>query len=271
MGHGLKSTGGPAPRVVWSRGVSQDKGPADALADDMSTTRSVFASPDALAAELVHLTTEASTMAMSRRGRFTMALTGGSAATALYPVLAQAALPWDKIHIFYGDERGVPPDHKDSNHKLALDTFLSRARIPEHNIHRMRGEDDVVKGAADYERELLQVTDGSGSIDVVHVGMGPDGHICSLFPGHALLAEEKKLVVAITDSPKPPPARITLTLQALARARELWFLVSGSGKAEAARDAILDHTSQLPAAQAARRGAKVRWLLDTEAAKHLKM
>ncbi|MDP2340397.1 MAG: 6-phosphogluconolactonase [Deltaproteobacteria bacterium] len=236
----------------------------------MSTIRSVFASPDALAAELVHLTTEAATTSIARRGRFTMALTGGSAATVLYPVLAQAPLPWDKIHVFYGDERGVPPDHKDSNHKLAVDTFLSRAKIPDANVHRMVGENDVVKGALDYERELLQVTEGTGAIDVVHVGMGPDGHICSLFPGHELLKEEKRLVVAITDSPKPPPQRITLTLQALSRARELWFLVSGAGKADAAKEAILDPSSSLPAALAARRGSTVRWLLDTDAAKHLK-
>ncbi len=236
----------------------------------MPTTRSVFASPDQLAAELVHQTITAATSSIAARGLFTMALTGGSAAQVLYPVLAQAALPWDKVHIFYGDERGVPPDHKDSNHKLAVDTFLSKAKIPDANVHRMVGENDVVKGAADYEAELLKVTAGSGSLDVVHVGMGPDGHICSLFPGHALLSDERRLVAPITDSPKPPPSRITLTMQALARARQLWFLVSGAAKAEAARDAILDPSSQLPAAIAARRGATVRWLLDTDAAKYLR-
>lgn len=236
----------------------------------MPTTRSVFGSPDALAAELVLQTTEAATSSIAARGLFTMALTGGSAAQVLYPVLAQAALPWDKVHVFYGDERGVPPDHKDSNHKLAVDTFISKTKIPDKNVHRMVGEVDVVKGAADYERELLAVTGGTGALDVVHVGMGPDGHICSLFPGHALLNDEVRLVAPITDSPKPPPQRITLTLQALGRARQLWFLVSGAGKADAARDAILDPKSQLPAALAARRGATVRWLLDTDAAKHLK-
>lgn len=236
----------------------------------MTTLRSVFASPDALAAELVAQTTAAATAAIAARGVFTMALTGGSAAQVLYPVLAQAALPWEKVHVFYGDERAVPPDHKDSNHKLAEDTFLSKAKLPAANVHRMVAENDVVKGALDYERELLRVTEGSGALDVIHIGMGPDGHICSLFPGHALLHEEKRLVMPITDSPKPPPSRITLTLQALSRARQLWFLVSGAGKADAVRDAILDPTSQLPASLAARRGATVRWLLDNDAAKHLK-
>lgn len=241
----------------------------------MSTHRQVFASPDALAQELVARTTAAAAAAVAARGVFTMALTGGSAAQALYPVLARAALPWDRVHVFYGDERAVPPDHKDSNHKLALDCFLSTAPVPAANVHPMvSGElaasGDVDGGARAYERVLLGVTGGTGALDVVHVGMGPDGHICSLFPGHALLGEERRLVAPITDSPKPPPSRITLTMQALSRARELWFLVSGAAKAEAVRDAIFDNASQLPAAIAARRGACVRWLLDADAARHLK-
>jgi 6-phosphogluconolactonase len=236
----------------------------------MTTLRSVFATPEALATELVRLTVEAAAAAIASRGRFTMALTGGSAAQTLYPVLAQAPLPWDRVHVFYGDERAVPPDHKDSNHRLAVEVLLARAAIPAANIHRARGEDDPAVAAADYERALLLATDGTGALDVVHVGMGPDGHVCSLFPGHPLLAEEVRLVAPITDSPKPPPARVTLTLQALSRARALWFLVAGAAKAEAVRDAILDPTSTLPAALAARRGADVRWLLDADAARHLR-
>lgn len=234
------------------------------------TIRSVFAAPDALAAELVHQTVVAATAAIAARGRFTMALTGGSAAQTLYPVLAQAALPWDRVHVFFGDERCVPPDHKDSNHRLAHETFLSRTSLPSANVHRVRGEDDPAKAAIAYEHDLLDATDGTGALDVVHVGMGPDGHVCSLFPGHALLADETRLVAAITDSPKPPPVRVTLTLQALARARDLWFLVAGAAKADAAHDAILDPNSRLPAALAARRGSRVRWLLDADAARHLR-
>lgn len=236
----------------------------------MSTHRHVFASPDALAAELVDLTVGAATAAIAARGRFTMALTGGSAAKVLYPVLAQAGLDWAKVHVFYGDERSVPADHADSNHKLAHETFLSRAAIPEANIHRMKGEIPAAEAADLYEAELLATTDGTGALDVVHIGMGPDGHICSLFPGHALLQEERRLVMPITDSPKPPPSRVTLTLQALARARNLWFLVSGENKAEAVGKAVLDVDCALPAALAARRGAEVRWLLDTDAARLLK-
>jgi 6-phosphogluconolactonase len=236
----------------------------------MTTTRSVFATPDALAAELVRLTLDAAAAAVAARGRFTVALTGGSAASTLYPVLARAPLPWDRVHVFYGDERAVPPDHKDSNHRLAVETFLSQAPIPAAQVHRIRGEDDPAAAAAAGERALLSVTDGTGALDVVHVGMGPDGHVCSLFPGHPLLRDEVRLVAPILDSPKPPPARVTLTLQALARARALWFLVAGAAKADAARDAILDPASTLPAALAARRGATVHWLLDADAARHLR-
>ncbi len=234
----------------------------------MTVSRTVFATPDALAAELVFATVNAATEAVAARGVFSMALTGGSAATVLYPVLAQAKLPWDKVHVFFGDERCVPKDHADSNYRLAQETFLSKANIPDANVHRMRGEDDAVVAAAAYEKELLAVS-STGQLDVVHVGMGPDGHVCSLFPGHALLNDEVRLVAAITDSPKPPPSRVTLTLQALSRARSLWFLVSGAGKADAVKAAILDEKSTLPAALAARRGADVRWLLDGDAARLL--
>jgi 6-phosphogluconolactonase len=236
----------------------------------MSTTRAVFATLDALRTAFVEETLAAAAAAAAARGRFTLALTGGSAASTLYPAFAQAALPWDKVHVFFGDERCVPADHADSNYRLAASCFLSAAPIPAENIHRIRGEDDPVAAAAAYERELLAVTDGTGALDVVHVGMGPDGHICSLFPGHALLKDEVRLVAPITDSPKPPPSRVTLTLQALARARTLCFLVSGAGKADAVRDVILDPACALPAGMAGRRGANVRWLLDNEAAKHLK-
>ena len=117
---------------------------------------------------------------------------------------------------------------------------------------------------------MLEVTQGTGSLDIVHVGMGPDGHICSLFPGHELLREERRLVMPIFDSPKPPPSRITLTLQALSRARQLFFLVTGANKADAVTDVVLNAQSVLPAALASRRGATVRWLMDADAARGLK-
>lgn len=228
-------------------------------------TSHVFPSTDALAAELVRLTIEQAAAAVAARGRFTMALTGGSAATTFYPVLAQAPLPWENVHVFFGDERCVPPDHADSNYRLARETFLSRVKLPDANVHRIRGELPPRDAALDYERVLREVADAS--IDVVHLGVGPDGHICSLFPGHPLLEEEKTFVASLTDSPKPPPARVTLTFPALARARCLWFLVAGASKAEAVRESLLNPSSPLPAARAAREAAQSLWLLDVDAAR----
>lgn len=230
------------------------------------STSSVFGSPDALSAELVRLMLEAATNAIAARGRFTLALTGGSAATTLYPVLAQAALPWEKVHVLYGDERCVPPTHEDSNHRLAQSTFLSRVKIPAAQVHTIDGTLPPDEGARAYERTLIEVT-GDGTIDVVHVGVGPDGHICSLFPGHALLGESERLVASLTDSPKPPPARVTLTLPALKKARALWFLVAGANKAEAVRAVHQDPESPLPAALAHRANPRSRWLLDADAAR----
>ncbi len=223
----------------------------------------VFADKGALTSALVLLHERASESAIAARGRFTVALTGGSAAS-LYGALAGAKIPWAKTHVFFGDERCVPKDHADSNYRLAQDALFSRAAIPAENIHGVDGTIAPADAARRYEEELLAVTD-DGAIDLVHLGMGPDGHVCSLFPGHALLAEEKRLVASLTDSPKPPPARVTLTLPALSRARAVAFLAMGASKADALRDATTNPESALPAARVHRMGRAV-WLADREAA-----
>ncbi|MBI1949315.1 MAG: 6-phosphogluconolactonase [Deltaproteobacteria bacterium] len=229
--------------------------------------RHVFGSTDAIAGELVHLTVEAAAAAIASRGCFSMALTGGSAAEQCYPVLAQARLPWERVHVFFGDERCVPPDHADSNFALASRTLLSRVPLLPANVHRMRGELAPAAAAAEYEATLREVA--GGELDVVHLGMGPDGHVCSLFPGHALLSSDR-LVDSLVDAPKSPPSRVTLTMRTLAQARALWFVVTGAAKAEAVRAAVLERESPLPAARAARVGREVRWLLDAAAAAYLK-
>ncbi len=209
--------------------------------------------------------TQAAREAVAARGRFTLALTGGSAATALYPALVAAPLPWGRVHVFFGDERCVPPDHAESNHRLAQEVLLSKVPIPAENIHRIHGEDAPDAAAQAYQQVLLAQT-GDGALDMVHLGLGPDGHVCSLFPGHALLTEKTRLVAALQDAPKPPPARVTLTLPALGRARALWFLVLGASKADAVGKTVTAAAPLLPAAQAARCGAPVHWLVDAAAA-----
>jgi 6-phosphogluconolactonase len=223
----------------------------------------VFDDKGALVRALVEIHERAAAAAVAARGRFTVALTGGSAA-ALYGALAEAKLPWDKVHVFFGDERAVPADHADSNYRLAKESLLSHAAIPAENVHRVKGEIDPAEAARLYEQELLAVT-GDGALDLVHLGMGPDGHVCSLFPGHALLGETIRLVASLTDSPKPPPARVTLTLVALERARQVLFLAMGASKAAALREATVDASSALPAARVDRFG-RAMWLADRDAA-----
>ncbi len=229
------------------------------------TVPEVFETPAELATAFVRATSEAATQAIAARGRFSVALTGGSAASTLYPALAEAALPWADVHVYFGDERSVPPDHADANYRVAKEAFLDRVAIPAANVHRMRGELPPAEAAELYEAELAKE---SGVLDVVHLGMGPDGHVCSLFPGHALLSERTRLVASLTDSPKPPPSRVTLTLPALERARSVWFLAFGEAKAKTVLTALMDPSATSTAALV-QRTCTTRWLLDRAAAKLL--
>lgn len=221
---------------------------------------------DAVAEEAARRFEAAAKDAIAARGLFCVALTGGSAATQTYPALRSVDVDWTKVHVFWGDERAVPPDSDESNHKLAQDALLSHVAIPAQNVHRMRGEAQDLGGeAVRYEAELNAAC--GGVLDVVHLGMGPDGHVCSLFPHHRLLQEDQRLVWYVDDSPKPPPSRLTLTLPALAAARAVWFLVGGRAKERAVSDALTDPHSALPAAMAHRGAKQSLWLLDADAAR----
>lgn len=211
----------------------------------------------ALAATLARHFEASAREAISARGVFTCALTGGSAAKQLYPSLAGADVDWSKIHLYFSDERCVPPGDAESNYRLAKEVLLDA--IPRATVHRVRGELAPAEAAREYELTLP-------ALDVVHLGMGPDGHVCSLFPGHALLEESRSRVAALTDSPKPPPARVTLTPLALREARALWFLVTGEAKRDAVKDALKNPASLLPAARAHRDAKSSTWYLDAAAA-----
>jgi len=188
--------------------------------------------------------------AITARGRFTCALTGGSAATTLYPRLATADLDWSRTDFFLSDERCVPLDHADSNYRIL------REAIPHARLHAVNTELPPAQAASDYARQLPD------QLDLIHLGMGPDGHVASLFPGHALLHETQLRVAALTDSPKPPSARVTFTLPTLTSARELWFLVLGAAKRPAADEARNDPHSLLPAALVQRGAAHTTWFTD---------
>lgn len=189
----------------------------------------------------------------------TFVLTGGSAVTWLYAPLT--GLDFFSTTFLFGDERAVAPDSPDSNFGAVNKAFFEPAAIT--RFHRIRAEaTSLAEASNEYATTLAQL----GSLDVCHVGLGPDGHICSLFPGHSALAERTRLTLSLEDSPKPPPRRISLTLPALSKARELWITASGRAKAEAVCAALTDETCMLPVALAARESPRVTWFIDSEAA-----
>ncbi|MEW5738771.1 MAG: 6-phosphogluconolactonase [Myxococcota bacterium] len=217
---------------------------------------------EALAEALARRFEAAARQAIAARGVFSCALTGGSAAKSLYPRLARSPVDWTRTHFYFSDERCVPPTDADSNFRLADEVLLTPAGVPAKNVHRLRGEDEPRAAAAAYEATLP-------TLDVVHLGMGPDGHVASLFPGHPLLDEARLRVAALTDSPKPPPARLTLTFPALRQAGAVWFLVTGEAKRAALKEALSDADSRLPAALAHRAARAAVWFLDDAAASTL--
>jgi 6-phosphogluconolactonase len=207
-------------------------------------------------------------------GRFHIALAGGSTPRGLYRTLASAGFrertDWSRWEVWFGDERCVAPDHADSNYRMARESLLDQVPIPTMQIHPMfpQGELDPAQAAADYEgllRERVPGEPGTPVLDLVLLGLGGDGHTASLFPGTPVLEERQRLVAAVYVE-KLASWRITLTPPALASARELAFLVSGSGKSEII-EALRGPAEQprYPVERLAPQG-EVRWFLDRAAA-----
>jgi 6-phosphogluconolactonase len=213
-------------------------------------------------------------------GRFAVALSGGNTPARLYQRLGREPavrnrLPWDRIHFFWGDERHVPPDHPQSNYRMACDTLFAFAPVPAQNIHRISAEEpDAVLAAEKYERELRSFFDlGPGQLprfDCILLGMGSDGHTASLFPGTDALHVTKRLVVANWVE-KLQTQRITLTASVLNKAALTIFLVSGREKAEILQE-ILEgdyHPDLLPAQLIRPQEGRLLWLVDQAAAGEL--
>ena len=170
-----------------------------------------------------------------------IALTGGTIAEAIHAEVARQApasgVDWGAVDIWFGDERFVAADSPDRNALQARRAFLDE--VGAHRVHEMPASGDVPSvdaGAEAYAEELR--ASGGGEFDVVMLGIGPDGHVASLFPRHPQLDVTDAIAVGVTDSPKPPPERISLTFEALSRARQVWFFVSGDGKADALARAL---------------------------------
>ncbi|MBV9513365.1 MAG: 6-phosphogluconolactonase [Mycobacteriaceae bacterium] len=223
--------------------------------------------------------TNAILSAIDSRGRAMVVLTGGGTGIGMLSHIAEHGerIDWSKVHLFWGDERFVPADDDDRNEKQATAALLGRITIPTENVHAMAPSDgefgaDIAAAAAGYEQVLAAFTppgEPAPDFDVHLLGVGPEGHINSLFPHTDAVRETTRSVVGVDDSPKPPPRRITLTLPAIQASREVWLIVSGDAKADAVAAAVNGaDPDDVPAAGAVGREATL-WLLDDAAAAKL--
>jgi 6-phosphogluconolactonase len=232
----------------------------------------VFPDPQAIAEEAARRIVEAADAAIELRDRFSLALSGGSTPKLLHQVLAEEyrdAIEWTKVEIFFGDERCVPPEHAESNYRMAQETLLSKVPIPGDNVYRMRGEIDPNEAAKEYGL-MLKEKFADGGIDLVLLGLGEDGHTASLFPHTAALAETKHRCVAnyAEHSTTGKSWRITLTAPFLNRSEQIAFLVAGANKA-AALARVLEGPpapETYPAQLIAPQSGRIIWLIDAAAA-----
>ena len=210
--------------------------------------------------------------AIRSSGRFAVALSGGSTPKHLYSRLGspdyEERLSWPDVHLFWGDERCVPPDHPDSNFRMVKEALLSRVGIPPENVHRMAGEREPQTAATDYEKQLQEfflLKNGAlPRFDLILLGIGDDGHTASLFPGTDAVHETKRLVVAPFVE-KLKSHRLSLTLPVLNHGSEVWFLVTGSDKAGILKE-IFSAATDYPAAKVQPENGKLIWFMTQDAA-----
>ena len=242
----------------------------------MSTIVEIFPDTETLVGAAARRLVDTIQAAIAARGRALIVLTGGGNGIGLLKSLGAQGrqIDWSKVHLFWGDERYVPEDDDERNDKQARAALLDHIDIPSSHVHAMPASDgefgtDLAAAALAYE-QLLAANAEAGqpapNFDVHLLGMGPEGHINSLFPDTPAVLETTRMVVAVEDSPKPPPQRITLTLPAIQRSREVWLMVSGAAKADAVAAAMGGAPPvSIPAAGAI--GAETTlWLLDEAAA-----
>jgi len=199
--------------------------------------------------------------ALARREAAHFAVNGGSTPRPVYERLRELIDDWSAVHLWWGDERCVPPDDDESNFLLAKQTLIDPLGLRADQVHRMRGELGPDEGAKAYAAELaehLELDDaGIPILDVVHLGLGPDGHTASLFPQHPALAVTGWATVGVPDSPKPPPERISLSIACLNAARQRVLHTVGEGKRDAVRATLADPSPATPASLLERRALEV--------------
>jgi 6-phosphogluconolactonase len=249
-----------------------------------------FQSKDQLSDALVQKIKEASDSAIKKHNSFTLTLSGGSLPAILALALNNSTdIDFSKWHIFYADERLVPLDHEDSNHNLAKQQIYNQLssiatssdkKIISDHIYPINPDvlADSLKSAQWYDQKVKQVFDKLGrklldvnnllvpKFDLMLLGMGPDGHTCSLFPGHKLLHEKNSCVAFIEDSPKPPSRRITFTLPVINSSERIYFVVTGEGKKDVLKAIIEENDLQYPSTHVKAINGELCWFLDDPAA-----
>jgi 6-phosphogluconolactonase len=236
----------------------------------------ILADGAAIAKRAAHEFVQAAASAVSEKGSFNVALAGGSTPKALYGLLVndptlRSQLPWDKIHLFFGDERHVAPDQPDSNFRMATEAMISKSPLKPEQVTRIKGEyPDADAAALEYEkalREYFKLKDGEyPRFDLVLAGMGNEGHTLSLFPGTKALHADGRLVVRNWIG-KLSTDRITLTGPAASNAAQIMFMVTGADKAPALKSVLEGpfEPEQLPAQLLQPKNGKLLWLVDTAA------
>ena len=217
-----------------------------------------FGTADDVADAAAFLFVNLAAQAVTERGRFFVSLAGGTTPLSCYRLLAAPLIAtkvnWEATHVFFGDERCMPEGHPDRNDEAAFGALLRHVPIPSKNVHRVSV--DEPDAAERYESDVRGAfssfspssSKGIPRFDLVLLGLGPDGHTASLFPGHSSLEERQRLVLRVDDSPKPPPSRVTFTLPLLNAARHVALLVTGKDKAQALARVLADDEA-LPAAR----------------------
>lgn len=234
---------------------------------------------DSLARQAAFEFVRLANQAIASSGRFTVAFAGGSTPRKLYELLASEAFRtqviWSNVEVFWGDERCVPPDHPDSNYRMAYEALLSKVPISPETIHRMPAErEDVARATDEYERTIRERFDLAAGefpqFDLVLLGMGDDGHTASLFPGTAAIHEQRRLVVAhYVDKLKTN--RLTLTPPVLNQGRTIYFLVSGEGKATTLKEVLQGpyEPDRYPSQIIRPESGRLIWLIDRPASQLL--
>jgi 6-phosphogluconolactonase len=230
----------------------------------------VYPDANALIEGAAEFIVKAAAEAIARNGRFAIALSGGNTPKPVYQRLAALRLDWARVHLFFGDERCVPPDDPRSNYHMVKAALIDHVAIPVENVHRMRGEDNPDAAADAYAKEMKGVL-GHDPLDLVLLGLGDNGHTASLFPGLAVVTETKRTVMAAYVE-VVGMWRLTLTPPAINVAHRAAFLVSGADKAEIVQRVLQGRCDPivLPAQVIRPKERPALWLIDAAAAARLK-